>query len=112
MAVSMLEQLRERKRQLSVLVAFGTKRSTLGASVLWQTTIVVTLGIGLAAAFGLGLGWTLLRMLGGPGTEQFATDWYVVAPAAGAGAGVIALVTLVSLPFLWRTMRPEGLRTE
>lgn len=107
MAVSMLEQLRERRRQLSVLIAFGTKRSTLGASVLWQTTVVVVLGIGLATVFGLGLGWVLLQMLG-----EASADWFVFLPAAGAGAAVIALVTLVSLPFLWRMMRPDGLRTE
>lgn len=107
MIVSMLEQLRDRKRQLSVLVAFGTKRSTLGASVLWQTAVPVVLGIGLAVVFGLGLGWGLLRLLGGP-----AADWLVFLPMAGAGAAVIAVVTLVSLPFLWRMMRPDGLRTE
>jgi ABC-type lipoprotein release transport system permease subunit len=108
MVVSMLEQLRERKRQLSVLVAFGTKRSTLGASVLWQTAVPVVLGVGLAVVFGLGLGWVLLRILG----ETGGADWFVFLPAAGAGAGVIVLVTLISLPFLWRMMRPDGLRTE
>ncbi|MCH6162323.1 FtsX-like permease family protein [Streptomyces marispadix] len=107
MTVSMLEQLRERKRQLSVLVAFGTKRSTLGASVLWQTAVPVVLGIGLAVVFGLGLGWVLLRML-----DEAKPDWLVFLPAAGAGAAVIALVTVISLPFLWRMMRPDGLRTE
>ncbi|GGO51940.1 membrane protein [Streptomyces daqingensis] len=107
MAVSMVEQLRERKRQLSVLVAFGTRRSTLSASVLWQTAVPVVLGIGLAVVFGLGLGWGLLRLMKAP-----AGDWLVFLPVAGAGAGVIGLVTLVSLPFLWRMMRPDGLRTE
>ncbi|WP_197350601.1 ABC transporter permease [Streptomyces bathyalis] len=107
MVVSMLEQLRERKRQLSVLVAFGTRRSTLGASVLWQTTLTVVLGIGMAVVFGLGLGWVLLRMVG-----DAKPDWLVFLPSAAAGAGVIALVTLISLPFLWRMMRPDGLRTE
>jgi hypothetical protein len=107
MAVSMLEQLRERKRQLSVLVAFGTRRATLGASVLWQTAVPVVLGIGLAIGFGLGLGWGLLRLLGAS-----TTSWLVFLPVAGAGAALIAVVTLVSLPFLWRMMRPDGLRTE
>ncbi|WP_254665956.1 FtsX-like permease family protein [Streptomyces sp. WMMB 322] len=107
MTVSMLEQLRERKRQLSVLVAFGTKRSTLGASVLWQTAVPVVLGVGLAVIFGLGLGWVLLRIVG-----RTDADWLVFLPSAGAGVALIALVTLVSLPFLWRMMRPDGLRTE
>jgi hypothetical protein len=31
---------------------------------------------------------------------------------AGGGVGVIALVTLSSLPPLWRMMRPDGLRTD
>ena len=30
----------------------------------------------------------------------------------GIGGGVILLVTLLSLPPLWRMMRPDGLRTE
>jgi hypothetical protein len=48
-----------------------------------------------------------LRML-----DEAKPDWLVFLPAAGAGAAVIALVTLISLPFLWRMMRPDGLRTE
>lgn len=43
MLISQLEQLRERKRLLSVLVAFGTRRVTLGWSVLWQTAVPVTM---------------------------------------------------------------------
>ncbi|MYR61274.1 ABC transporter permease, partial [Streptomyces sp. SID625] len=35
--VSQLEQLRERRKLLSALVAFGTRRRTLSLSVLWQT---------------------------------------------------------------------------
>ncbi|MDJ1134631.1 FtsX-like permease family protein [Streptomyces iconiensis] len=107
MIVSMMEQLRERRRQLAVLVAFGTRRTTLGASVLWQSAVPVVLGLALASVFGLGLGWTLLRVIGRP-----VSDWTVFLPMAGVGAGLIALVTLLSMPPLWRMMRPEGLRTE
>ncbi|MBU7599119.1 ABC transporter permease [Streptomyces sp. P38-E01] len=107
MVVSTLEQLRERRRQLSVLVAFGTKRSTLGASVLWQTAIPVGLGLTLATAGGLGLGLLLLRMIGGG-----VADWWAFLPMVGMGLAMIALVTLASLPALWRMMRPDGLRTE
>ncbi|MFE7464953.1 ABC transporter permease [Streptomyces sp. NPDC057499] len=107
MMVSQLEQLRERKRLLSVLVAFGTKRSTLGWSVLWQTAVPVVIGMVVAVAGGLGLGATLIYMI-----DKEVTDWWLFLPMAGAGAALIALVTLVSLPPLWRMMRPEGLRTE
>lgn len=107
MIVSTLEQLRERKRQLSVLVAFGTRRSTLGASVLWQTAIPLVLGLTLAAVGGVGLGLLLLRMVGEP-----VADWFAVLPLLGVGLGMIVLVTLASMPSLWRMMRPDGLRTE
>ncbi|MCX5385337.1 FtsX-like permease family protein [Streptomyces sp. NBC_00083] len=106
--VSMLEQLRERKKLLSALVAFGTRRSTLSYSVLWQTTVPVALGLALAAAVGLGLGSVLLRMVGRP----VAVDWVPAVSMVGIGAGVVLLVTALSLPPLWRLMRPEGLRTE
>ncbi|GAA0487238.1 ABC transporter permease [Streptomyces olivaceiscleroticus] len=107
MLVSMVEQLRERRRLLSVLVAFGTRRATLGWSVLWQTALPVGLGLALAVAGGSGLGVTLLRLVG-----KSDPDWSVLWPPVATGAGLVLLVTLVSLPPLWRMMRPDGLRTE
>ncbi|WP_308312649.1 FtsX-like permease family protein [Streptomyces sp. ISL-11] len=107
MLVSMLEQLRERRQQLSVLVAFGTRRSTIGWSVLWQTAIPVALGLALAVAGGLGLGWLALRLV-----DRTVKDWLSFLPLVGGGAAVMILVTLVGLPPLWRMMRPDGLRTE
>ncbi|OPF76074.1 ABC transporter permease [Streptomyces antioxidans] len=108
MIVTTLEQLRERKRLLSVLVAFGTRRTTLSWSVLWQTAVPVVLGLALSIAGGLALGVMLLKMVGQP----LAVDWSGLSTMTGIGGGVILLVTLVSLPPLWRMMRPEGLRTE
>ncbi|MFI8961100.1 FtsX-like permease family protein [Streptomyces sp. NPDC053493] len=105
--VTTLEQLRDRKRLLSSLVAFGTRRSTLGWSVLWQTAVPITLGLGLAVAGGLGLGVVLLGMIG-----KQVEDWWVFLPVAGVGAALILLVTVLSLPLLWRLMRADGLRTE
>jgi hypothetical protein len=107
MVISTVEQLRERRRQLSVLIAFGTSRSTLAASVLWQTAIPVVLGLVIAVVGGVGLGLLLLRLADLP-----VTDWLGFVPLMGAGFGVIALVTLASLPYLWRMTSPEGLRTE
>ncbi|MEU9034376.1 FtsX-like permease family protein [Streptomyces sp. NPDC048352] len=106
--VSQLEQLRERRKLLSALVAFGTKRSTLSLSVLWQSALPVGLGLVLAAAVGITLGGVLTRMARVP----FRVDWGSVLALTGAGAGVVAAVTLLSLPALLRLMRPDGLRTE
>ncbi|MFJ5214066.1 ABC transporter permease [Streptomyces sp. NPDC088354] len=106
--VSMLEQLRERRKLLAVLVAFGTRRSVLGLSVLWQTALPVALGLVLAVIGGAGLGAALLKMVNAP--LHFA--WGSVATMSGIAAGVVLLVTLLSLPPLWRMMRPDGLRTE
>ncbi|WP_228181635.1 ABC transporter permease [Streptomyces anulatus] len=107
MLVSQLEQLRERRRLLSVLVAFGTRRSTLGWSVLWQTAVPVVLGLAVAVAGGLGLGAMLVHLI-----EKEVSDWWLFWPLAGVGGALILLVTLLSLPPLWRMMRPDGLRTE
>ncbi|MFF3299610.1 ABC transporter permease [Streptomyces sp. NPDC002908] len=107
MLISQLEQLRERKRLLSVLVAFGTRRVTLCWSVLWQTAVPVTAGLLVAIAGGLGLGAVMTWML-----DKTVTQWWLFLPMAGAGGALIVLVTLLSLPLLWRLMRPDGLRTE
>ncbi|MFC9297218.1 FtsX-like permease family protein [Streptomyces sp. NPDC057011] len=106
--VSQLEQLRERRRLLSALVAFGTKRSTLSLSVLWQTALPVALALALAAAVGVGLGTVLMQMAG----HAIRIDWYPVAAMTGAGAALVAAMTLLTLPPLLRLMRPTGLRTE
>ncbi|MEU9918703.1 FtsX-like permease family protein [Streptomyces sp. NPDC051001] len=62
--VSQLEQLRERRKLLSSLIAFGTRRRTLTLtlSVLWQTAIPIGLGLALATAVGLTMGAVLLKM--------------------------------------------------
>ncbi|SEQ61143.1 FtsX-like permease family protein [Streptomyces radiopugnans] len=108
MVVSTLEQLRERRKLLSVLVAFGTRRSTLGWSVLWQTALPVALGLVLSVAGGIGLGAVLLKLVSTP----VAVHWTSLGAMTGIGAGVVLLVTALSLPPLWRMMRPDGLRTE
>ncbi|MFE9763226.1 FtsX-like permease family protein [Streptomyces sp. NPDC005808] len=106
--VSQLEQLRERKKLLSALVAFGTRRRTLSLSVLWQTAIPIALGLALALAVGLTLGTVLLKMSATP----VRVDWASILAMTGIGAGVVILVTLLSLPPLLRLMRADGLRTE
>ncbi|MFE4823573.1 ABC transporter permease [Streptomyces sp. NPDC056704] len=106
--VSQLEQLRERRKLLSALVAFGTRRRTLTLSVLWQTALPVGLGLVLATSVGITLGSALLKMTRTPVTM----DWPSVLTMTGVGAAVVGVVTLLSVPPLLRMMRPEGLRTE
>ncbi|MBK6017132.1 ABC transporter permease [Streptomyces sp. MBT53] len=106
--VSQLEQLRERKKLLSALVAFGTRRRTLSLSVLWQTAIPIGLGLALASTVGLTLGTVLLKMTATP----VSIDWTSVLMMTGIGGAVVLAVTLLSLPPLLRMMRPDGLRTE
>ncbi|MET9455390.1 FtsX-like permease family protein [Streptomyces canus] len=106
--VSQLEQLRERKKLLSALVAFGTRRRTLSLSVLWQTAIPISLGLLLASVVGLTLGAVLLKMT----DTAVRVDWPSVLSMTAVGAGVVLVVTLLSLPPLLRLMRPDGLRTE
>ncbi|MEU7472164.1 FtsX-like permease family protein [Streptomyces sp. NPDC044984] len=106
--VSQLEQLRERRKLLSALIAFGTRRRTLSLSVLWQTAIPIGLGLLLASVVGMALGAVLLKMTSAP----VAVDWPSVLRMTGMGAGVVLVVTLLSLPPLLRMMRPDGLRTE
>ncbi|MFE5872853.1 FtsX-like permease family protein [Streptomyces roseifaciens] len=105
--VATVEQLRERRRALSVLVACGTDRSTLAWSVLWQTAVPVAVGLALATAGGLGLGRLMLALVG-----ERVRDWFAFVPLVGAGAAVILAVTLLALPTLWRLTRPESMRTE
>jgi ABC-type antimicrobial peptide transport system permease subunit len=106
--VSQLEQLRERKKLLSSLVAFGTRRRTLSLSVLWQTAIPIALGLLLASVVGLTLGAVLLKMV----DASVSVDWASVLSMTAIGAAVVLAVTLLSLPPLLRLMRPDGLRTE
>ena len=103
-----LESLRERRRSLAVLVAFGTPTRTLGWSVLLQAALPVMLGLVLAVGVGVVLGGLLLSMVSRPVTLDGAS----IAVVCATGAGVVLGVTALGLPALWRLVRPDGLRTE
>ncbi|MGW8378770.1 FtsX-like permease family protein [Streptomyces sp. ODS28] len=107
LVLSTVDQLRERKRQLAVVSACGARRTTLALSLLWQAMVPMALGLALAVGFGVGLGWMLLWGLGAR-----VVNWFEFVPVVGVGAGMTVLVTLLTLPALWRVTRPDGLRTE
>lgn len=108
MLVNVIEQLRERRRLLAVLVAFGTRRRTLGGSVLFQVAIPVLLGLALAVVTGSGLALALQTAVDAPLTF----DWLGVGVTSGAAALVVLLTTAAGLPLLWHLTRPGGLRSE
>ncbi|MEU4562186.1 ABC transporter permease [Actinoplanes sp. NPDC023936] len=108
MLVNVLEQLRERRRLLAVLVAFGVRRTTLSGSVLYQVAIPVVLGLLLAMATGTGLSALLAAATDIP--VRF--DWAAISGVSGAAAATVLAVAVASLPLLWRLTKPEGLRSE
>lgn len=108
MLVNVVEQLRERRRLLAVLVAFGTRRRTLGGSVLFQVAIPVVLGLALAVVTGSGLSLALQTAVEAPLT----VDWAGIGATSGVAALVVLLTTASGLPLLWHLTRPGGLRSE
>ncbi|MBX7554576.1 FtsX-like permease family protein [Streptomyces sp. NPDC004232] len=108
MLLGALEQLRDRTRVLAVLVAFGTRRRTLVGSVLWQTALPLALGLLVAGLVGTTLGSVLLGLVG----KRAVYDWSTLLAIGGLGAAAAVVVTLLTLPTLWRSTRPEGLRHE
>lgn len=106
--VTTLEQLGERRRSLATLAAFGTPRATLRRSLWWQTAVPVAIGLGLAVTIGTALGTALLRLQDQPVT----VDLFGTAQLLALAVGLVAVVTLVSLPLLGRVARPSALRVE
>ncbi len=106
--VAAAEQLRERRRVHAVLAAFGTRRSTLALSILWQTALPVAIGMALAIILGTSLGAILLDVVNLP----VSFDWGAVALLVGAGALTVALVTGLTMPMLQHQMRAGALRAE
>jgi hypothetical protein len=106
--VNVVEQLRERRRLLAMLVAFGTPRATLAGSVLYQVAIPVLLGLALAVLTGTGLAAILQSAARAP----IRVDWSGIGLTSGAAALVVLLTTAAGLPLLRRLTRPGGLRSE
>lgn len=106
--VNVAEQLRERRQPLAVLVAFGTRRRTLGLSVLWQVAVPVALGLALAVVTGTGLS---VALQGGVGAH-IGIDWWSVGLTSGGAAVVVLLVTALSLPLLVGLTRSQALHSE
>ncbi|GAB7036279.1 MULTISPECIES: ABC transporter permease [Catenuloplanes] len=108
MVVNLGEQLTARRRPLAILIAFGTRRSTLAASVLYQVAVPVLLGMVLAVLTGAGLGAILQTAASAP----ISFDYVGITLTTTAAVLVTFLTTAATLPLLWRLTTPDGLRTE
>jgi hypothetical protein len=108
LVVNVAEQMRERRRVLAVLVAFGTRRRTLSGSVLLQAAVPVLLGMTLAVGFGSGLSSVLMAAVEAPIT----VDWFGIGTTSGMAALVVLGTTAAALPTLLRLTRPGNLRSE
>lgn len=106
--VTVVEQLRERRRLLAVLTAFGTSRRTLAVSVLHQTAIPTTIGLLLAMITGSALAAILLAVTDGP----VDVDAAAVAGITAAAVAMVLTVTAASLPLLFRLTRAQELHSE
>ncbi|BEL06808.1 ABC transporter permease [Actinoplanes sichuanensis] len=108
MLVNVTEQLRERRRLLAVLAAFGTRRRTLSASVLYQVAIPASAGLLLAVLVGGTLSAVLLAATRAPVT----VDWSAIGLVTATVAGMILAVTAAGLPLLFRLLQVHELRSE
>ncbi|GAA1593578.1 ABC transporter permease [Actinoplanes couchii] len=108
MLVNVAEQLRERRRVLAVLVAFGTRRRTLTGSVLLQATVPVLIGMVMAVSMGSSLAAVLMAAVDAPVT----IDWFGIGTTSAVAALVVLGTTAAALPSLMRLTRPGNLRNE
>ena len=106
--VSALEQVRERRRPLAMLAAFGVPRAVLARSLLWQTAVPVGVGMAAAVVTGIGLAQLVLRLDHAPPM----VDWPGVALFAGVATTLVLVVTAATLPTLRGVTRLSALRTE
>ncbi|MCO1579340.1 FtsX-like permease family protein [Crossiella sp. SN42] len=114
LVVAAVDQLQERRRQYSVLAASGVPRRTLGWATLWQNAVPTAIGLALAPPIGIGLAVLVLGVMTSSGSilREIVVNWGDVAMILGAGAALIVLVTLSTLPALRSAVRPSGLRFE
>jgi len=86
--------IHERTRELGLLRAVGMTRAQLRSSVRWEATIVALMGTVIGTVAGIGLSYTMVRVLKSQGITEFAipTTGMVSVVIFGAALGVIASI--------------------
>jgi len=110
-----IDQLAERRRALTLLVASGVPLSLLRRSVMIGAAVPAVVGTLLAVAVGTGLSVWLQQITLGP-ADHFdwtaAVDYPRIALFAVVTLIAILAVTATTLPAIRRSTRIESLRTE
>lgn len=108
LVVTVVEQITERRRALTLAVAMGIPRAVLGRSLLIGAVIPAVIAFAVADVVGLLIPLAIEPLLG----ATLGTHPAGVAALTGAGLALVVLVTATVLPILRGLTRPESLRTE
>lgn len=108
LVVMMVEGVLERRRELAILAAAGTRPGSLRSAAALE--ILVPLGVASVASCVVGVlvTATLLRVRG----IGLVIPWQALAELLAASALVGAAVLAIGLPVLGRAIGAENLRTE
>lgn len=109
-----LISLMQRRRELALLRALGTRRSGVGRLLLYESVIVGVVGAVLGDALGVVLALAILQggeQFGGV-VYEFRMPWVALAVALGLGAGLGAVASLVPRRAAARSDLVAGLRYE
>jgi hypothetical protein len=108
LAVMMIEGIVERRRELAMLAAAGTRPRDLRSSVALEIVIPLAVASIASCVIGIVVTATLLRVRGIGLVVPWANLGQLLAVTVVVGAGVLAL----GLPMLGRVIRADNLRTE
>jgi hypothetical protein len=108
LVVMMVEGVLERRRELAILAAAGTRPRSLRSATALE--VLVPLGVASVASCAVGVlvTATLLRVRG----IGLVVPWLALGELLAAAAVVGGLVLAVGLPVLGRAIRADNLRTE
>jgi hypothetical protein len=114
LGVSLASGVRRRRRDLALLKSLGFSRRQVSATVAWQATITIVVGVVVGLPLGVALGRWLWTQFAGQ-LSVVARPTVPLALLAALGAGMLALANLAAAAPAWaagRTRAAAVLRSE
>lgn len=108
LVVMMIEGIFERRRELAMLAAAGTRPGTLRSAAALEVLVPLAVASVASCVVGVLVTATLLRVRG----IGLVVPWLALGELLAAAAAVGALVLALGLPVLGRAIRADNLRTE